>query len=295
MSAFQYVAPIRFGDVGCGPFVDAATLFDLNVRAMESLSAAIDYSTVSLSAEGYIPFAAVATTGEMARYPQYGETVRISSSPVERRERSFRMENRYRRASDDGRYGTVSTTHVVIAPEGGAITLPDHVCDALDERLIDPMEKAIRSRDELQGHSTIDEPTFTYEVTVRRAHLEAAGYVYYEEYARMLAFALDDYLSLEHPAGTRASAPRPSTPASATNALLPTSWDVQFAAPTGFGERLTIEARIDDVSDDEATVCYRVRNSELETKLTCVLEYGVFDTDGERIGFDSALADAFES
>lgn len=279
MSIHDY--KVRFGDISIGPFLHASKLFDLNVQAMEELSYRIDYPIEEVTAAGHIPFATIVTTGTMQAYPRFEDTIRIQSDPVDVGERSFQVENAYRRREDGQQYGTVNTVHAVIDSTGTAVELPTAVRDALTDRETTSSSETLIDRptnvDQTGVLERADEPSFDHTVTVWSPQLEAAGAAYYEDYFRFISETLESYL-----ANTGPSLKERST---GCYPYKPVEWTVQFDAPTGYGERLRIEGYVVDSTDDEITVTYALRGEQGSRKAICNFVYGCFGETNERVPF----------
>jgi acyl-CoA thioesterase FadM len=275
---------IRFGDLSFGPFVHPAKFFDLLIIATEELSYELGYTTEEIVAADGVPYAPVATWGELERYPEYGDTVRITVDPLEITDRSVRCEYRFARQRDGQLFGRAQIVHVTITAAGRGEQVPA----ASKERL-----NRIRGPDpspsvpvEPRGVS-VAEPPIDRTVVFRTPDIEAAGLGYFEDYVRQFTIALEEYLDRQ--GRSLRSWSDPEYP------FFVTDWELAFDQSITFEDRIRIVGQFREVTPDAVRVSYAFEGADAgESRIAADVTYGSFTADGDRTQFPADLLATLE-
>lgn len=264
-------AKVRFGDLSFGPFVHSAVFFDLLIQATEEFAYVLGESCEAITAGGGVPYAPIATWGDLHRYPRYEETVVVSATPVEVGDRSVRCE--YDFATQSGvSIGRAQIVHVTMTPEDTPRGMPTRVRETL-ERLQDGTRTAVDI-----DPAAVVTPAMERDVVFRTPHLEAGGLGYFEDYIRMLSVTLEEYLDAQGASLRELTEP--------TYPYYVTGWNLTFEAPITFEDRVTIRGDVMAVRDDAVTIAYTFAGAdEGDVRIRADLTYGCLDVDGEPTAF----------
>lgn len=275
---------VRFGDLGFGQLTHPATFFDWLIISTEELSYEIGYTTDEIVDAGGVPYAPVATWGNLERYPRYDDTVKVTAEPVEISERSFRCEYRFTRADDGVSFGRSQIVHVTITPEGASEPIPP----ASHEQLLKFQNESVPAPIEINPEPpVIGTPAIDREVVFRTPHLEAADLGYFEEFVRFLTIALEEYLD-ELGLSLRAYS-KPVYP------FLIKGWKLTFAKSIEFEDRIRIKGEFSEVASDKVRVDYAFEGAvDGETRIVANVTYGCYNESGSQVSFPDDLIDKLQ-
>ncbi|MGQ4555352.1 acyl-CoA thioesterase [Halobellus sp. GM3] len=272
--------PVRFGELA-GPLVHGAMFFDWQLVSTQELATAVEYPFEGLVADDAIPYAPVGLDTTVHRYPTFGDTVSVDVTPTRVGDSS--VELLYEAVDGDGDpLSTARITHVTIAPEGGALALPETAKDRLEEMQVDRTVDVGPAGDSPRGD---DYPTFEESFRVHSPHIEGSELAYFEEYPRFAGIALETFIA--------ESGPRLSDLAGERQPFRLRDWHWEFNSPVLFDSLLTVECDVRSVTDDTV----RIEHSfvtEGEERITGVTEYGCFDRTGTPTTFTAEMLAPFE-
>ena len=273
--------PIRFGELA-GPLVHGATVFDWQLISTQELASAVEYPFQDLVDDDAIPYAPVVVDTTIHRYPTFDDTVSVDVTPTRVGDSSLELV--YEVVDADGRpFSTGRMTHVTIAPEGGALALPDAVRDRLDgkqaSRDVDPGPDATAT--DADAH-----PTFEGAFRVHSPHIEGSELAYFEEYPRFADVALESFLA---DAGVT-----PSAVAGDRQPFRLRAWHWEFNSTVEFGSTLSVTTDVRTVTDEVVRVDHTFR-TDGEVRIEGVTEYGCFDRDGEPTTYTEAMLAPFRA
>ena len=274
--------PVRFGELA-GPLVHGANVFDWQLISTQELASAVEYPFEDLVADDAIPYAPVVVDTTVHRYPTFDDTVSVDVTPTRVGDSSLDLV--YEVVDADGRpFSTGRMTHVTIAPEGGALALPDAVRDRLDgmseSRDVDPgpSEAAATSGD---AH-----PTFEDAFRIHSPHIEGSELAYFEEYPRFADVALESFLA---DAGID-----PSAVAGERQPFRLRAWHWEFDSTVEFGSTLSVITDVEAVTDEAIRVTHTFR-TDGEVRIQGVTEYGCFDRDGAPTTYTESMLAPFRA
>jgi len=277
--------PVRFGELA-GPLVHGANFFDWQLVSTQELATAVEYPFERLVADDAIPYAPVVVDATVHRYPTFGDAVSVEVTPTRVGDSS--LEVVYEAVDADGDpFSTARMTHVTIAPEGGALPLPDAVRDRLDGRQeprgVDPGPA--------DGGGTGDgaggdgHPTFEETFRVHSPHIEGSELAYFEEYPRFADIALESFLA---DAGVD-----PEAVAGDRQPFRLCAWHWEFGSTVEFGSTLSVTTDVRSVSEEAIGVEHTFR-TDGEPRIEGVTEYGCFDRDGAPAAYTDEMLAPFE-
>ena len=274
--------PVRFGELA-GPLVHGATVFDWQLISTQELARAVEYPFQALVADDAIPYAPVVVDTTVHRYPTFDDTVSVDVTPTRVGDSSLELV--YEVVDADGRaFSTGRMTHVTIAPEGGALALPDAVRDRLDgmsgSRDVDPGPSDTAATD-ASAH-----PTFEDTFQVHSPHIEGSELAYFEEYPRFADVALESFLA---DAGID-----PSSVAGDRQPFRLRAWHWEFDSTVEFGSTLSVSTDVRSVTEDTIRVGHTFR-TDGAVRIEGVTEYSCFDRDGEPTTFTESMVAPFET
>lgn len=272
---------VRFGELA-GPLVHGATFFDWTLISTQAVAEAFEYPFRQILAADGIPFAPVAVSTSVNRYPTIDDTITVDAVP--RTVGDSSVEIVYEMADDDGELlATAQLTHVTIAPGGGALALPDDVRSDLADAQVDRRVSVGPRGEPVDGD---DLATFSSSFRIRSPHIEGAELAYFEEYPRFADVALEDYL-----------AERGTSLADLRGEKQPfriRDWRWTFRSPVPFESTLRVEC--DVVAAERETV--RVEHTLSADEQVCIeglTEYGCFDRAGAPVPFDDEMLSLLEA
>ncbi|SEH37989.1 Acyl-CoA thioesterase FadM [Halopenitus malekzadehii] len=296
--------PIRFGELA-GPLVHGSLFFDWELVSTQEITAAVGHRFQDIVASGGIPYAPVVASTSVHRYPTFEDTVSVETVPIHVGDSSVELVYEM----TDGNGDPVATgrlTHVTIAPEGGALELPNATREAYADQLVDrdPAVGPDAPQVKADGAGRVDEtgdvdeaddrletdadalPTFSASFPVRSPHIESSELAYFEEYpsfadAALEAFLEDSGTSLDALSGER----QPFRIA---------DWQWEFSSPVPFESTLRVDADVRAV-DSEAVRIEHTLSSDGTPSIEGITEYGCFDRSGERVPFTEDALEPFRS
>lgn len=272
---------VQFGELA-GALAHGATFFDWALISTQELAAAVDYSFAEILAADGIPYAPVAVAASVDRYPTIGDTITVDASP--RRVGDSSVEVVYEMATDDGdRLATTRMTHVTIASDGAALSLPEQVRMAFVDMTVD--------RDPTVGPDTTtarrsELPAFSSSFPIRSPYIEGAELAYFEEYPRFADIALEEYLGDQ---GTSLGDVRGDT-----HPYRIRDWRWEFNAPVQFESTLDVTCDVLAVDQETIRVAHEL-SSNGQTNIEGITEYGCFDRTGAPVPFENAMLTPFEA
>ena len=274
--------PVRFGELA-GPLVHGATVFDWQLISTQELARAVEYPFQALVADDAIPYAPVVVDTTVHRYPTFDDTVSVDVTPTRVGDSSLELV--YEVVDADGQpFSTGRMTHVTIAPEGGALALPDAVRDRLDgmsgSRDVDPGPSDTAATD------ASTHPTFEDAFRVHSPHIEGSELAYFEEYPRFADVALESFLA---DAGID-----PNSVAGDRQPFRLRAWHWEFDSTVEFGSTLSVSTDVRSVTEDTIRVDHTFR-TDGAVRIEGVTEYGCFDRDGEPTTYTEAMVAPFET
>ena len=274
--------PVRFGELA-GPLAHGSTIFDWQIRSLESVAAAVDAAFPDLIAGGMVPHAPVAVDTTVHRYPTLEDVVTVEAVPIAVGDAS--LELLYQMETEAGEsLWTARITHVTVDADGSAVTLPERVRRGVTEALVERAPAVGPS--ELADDDTDALATVSSTVPIRSPHTEGVSWAYFEEYPRFATIALEEFLD-----------ERGANLAAISGEKQPfrmREWHWEFRSPVPLESTLTVEG--DVLAVDEETV-------RVDHTFTCdgrlaiegVTEYGCFDRTGEPTTFDEAHLEPFDA
>ena len=275
--------PVRFGELA-GPLVHGANFFDWQLVSTQELATAVEYPFEELVADSAIPYAPVVVDSTVHRYPAFGDTVSVEVTPTQVGDSSLELV--YETIDADGKpFATARMTHVTIAPEGGALPLPDAVRERLDgER---------KSRDVAPGPAggnvaadSDAHPTFENAFGIHGPHIEGSELAYFEEYPRFADVALESFLA---DAGVN-----PGSIADDRQPFRLRAWHWEFDSTVEFDATLLITTDVRSVSPEAIRVKHTFR-TDGEARIEGVTEYGCFDREGAPTTYPPEMLAPFET
>lgn len=272
---------VRFGDVMYGGRMHSARVFDLTIRALESLTADFKKGFSDIISRDGVPYAPVDVRGSFPQYPSLGETIHVSGTVLDVGSKHFEVE--YRFETESGPLGRIRMVHITVAPGGGAESLRP----ADREHLLDARTSQVETKP-LPGYSDgTEDPmtTFEKEVTFRSPYIEAAGLGYIEDYFGFISAAVEDHLDA---CGTPLSSMSTGSP------LVPVEFAFEFPKPIPFEDEIQICGRVLEVEPTQITVQYELNAAETgETRIQGRQKYACFDDQQEETSFPERILIAF--
>jgi len=278
--------PVRFGELA-GPLVHGANFFDWQLVSTQELATAVDYPFEELVDDDAIPYAPVVVDTTVHRYPTFGDTVAVEVTPTRVGDSSLQLV--YETVDADGvPFSTARMTHVTIAPEGGALALPDGVRARLEaeqgSRDVDPGPATGDAAGDAEADGDAH-PTFENDFRVHSPHIEGSELAYFEEYPRFADVALESFLA---DAGVD-----PGTIAGERQPFRLRGWHWEFKSTVEFDATLSITTDVRSVTEEAIRVEHTFR-TDGETRIEGVTEYGCFDRDGDPTTYIDAMLAPFE-
>ncbi|RLM53816.1 acyl-[acyl-carrier-protein] thioesterase [Halobellus sp. Atlit-31R] len=272
--------PIRFGELA-GPLVHHAMFFDWQLVSTQELAAEIDYPFEDLVAADAIPYAPVGLDATVYRYPTFGDAVSVEVTPL--RVGNSSVELLYEAVDEAGEpYSEARMTHVTIAPEGGALSLPEATRERLRELQAD---RSVDVGPEGGAHSPESYPTFEEYFRVHSPHIEGSELAYFEEYPRFADVALESFVAN--------AGPRLSDLAGERQPFRLRDWHWEFKSPVHFDSLLEVECDVEAVDEERIRIAHTFR-TDGETRIEGISEYGCFDRAGDPTTFTDAMCAPFE-
>lgn len=272
---------VRFGELA-GPLVHGSTFFDWQLIATQEVVAMFDYSFEKLLAAGEIPFAPVAVSTSVERYPTVGDTVTVNATP--RRVGDSSVEFIYEITDGDGdRFATARMTHVSISDDGTALPLPDRVRAEFADASVDRTPTVGPQTGTATAVETA--PSFSSSFEIRSPHIEGVDLAYFEEYPRFADIALEEFLAEQ---GSSLDDLRGEEQPYRIR-----DWQWEFTAPVAFESTLQVTCDVLSVDRDTIRVAHEF-SSNGQTNIEGVTEYGCFDRTGAPVPFDDELLAPFE-
>jgi acyl-CoA thioesterase FadM len=279
--------PVRFGELA-GPLVHGANVFDWQLISTQALATAVEYPFEGLVDDDAIPYAPVVVDTTVHRYPTFGDTVSVEVTPTRVGDSSLELV--YEVVDADGEpFSTARMTHVTIAPEGGALALPDAVRDRLDgmqaSRDVDPGPTA----GDTPGGETTDadaHPTFEDTFRIHSPHIEGSELAYFEEYPRFADVALESFLA--------DSGVELGEVADERQPFRLQAWHWEFKSTVEFDSTLSVATDVQSVTEEAITVEHTFRTGG-SVRIEGVTEYGCFDREGAPTTYTDEMLAPFEA
>jgi acyl-CoA thioesterase FadM len=275
--------PVRFGELA-GPLVHGANFFDWQLVSTQELATAVDYPFEDLVADDAIPYAPVGVDTTVHRYPTFGDTISVEVTPTRVGDSSLELV--YEVVDADGEpFSTARMTHVTIAPEGGALPLPEAVRGRLTEaqgsRDVDPGPADSAAAGEGAAEAG-DHPTFEDTFGVHSPHIEGSELAYFEEYPRFADIALESFLAESGVESSGAAGER--------QPFRLRAWHWEFNSTVEFGSTLSVTTDVQSVTEEAIRVEHTFR-TDGDVRIQGTSEYGCFDRGGEPTTYaDETLA-----
>ena len=268
---------VRFGELA-GPLVHHAMFFDWQLISTQEIAYEVEYPFEALVADDAIPYAPVGLDATIHRYPTFGDTVSVEVTPLSVGNSSVELLDEAVDADGDP-YSTARMTHVTIAPEGGALRLPEATRERLRELQAD---REVDIGPTGGAHDADAYPTFEEYFRVHSPHIEGSELAYFEEYPRFADIALESFVAND--------GPRPSELAGERQPFRLRDWHWDFKSPVLFDSLLEVECDVEAVDEETVRIAHTFRTDD-ETRIEGVSEYGCFDREGEPTQFtDEMLA-----
>jgi len=278
--------PVRFGELA-GPLVHGANVFDWQLVSTQELATAVGYPFEDLVADDAIPYAPVVVDTTIHRYPTFGDTVSVEVTPTRVGDSSLELV--YDVVDADGEpFSTARMTHVTIAPEGGALPLPDAVRDRLQadhgSRDVDPgpADGDAAGQDAAAGDGP---PTFEDAFRIHSPYIEGSELAYFEEYPRFADVALESFLA---DAGLD-----PGEIAGEKQPFRLRAWHWEFNSTVEFDSTLSVTTDVQSVTSEAVRVEHTFR-TDGEVRIEGVTEYGCFDREGNPTTYTAEMLAPFE-
>jgi len=272
--------PVRFGELA-GPLVHGAMFFDWQLVSTQVLARAVEYPFEDLVAENAIPYAPVGVDTTVYRYPTFGDRVSMEVTPTSVGDSSLQLV--YEALDDDDNLlSTARMTHVTIAPEGGALPIPDEPRDRLREIQAD-RDVDVGPADEQRDPTGY--PSFEDTFRIHSPHIEGSELAYFEEYPRFADAALESFVA--------ESGPRLSQLAGERQPYRLRDWHWEFKSPVPFDSLLSVESDVRSVSESSIRMAHTFR-TDGEVRIEGVSEYGCFDRHGDPTTFTEEMLAPFE-
>lgn len=283
---------VYFGELA-GPLAHGSAIFDWQLISTQELVAAFDHPFAAILADDGIPYAPVVVDATVHRYPAIGDVITVDTTPVAVGESSLDL--RYEVTDGDGQpIATVTATHVTIASDGTALSLPDAVREEYaDACVTDGNSGPQRTPDTPATADDTDtavtaesasHPSYETTVPIRSPHIEGAELAYFEEYPRFAGDALEAFVAKQ---GTSTGALSDEKQPYKLR-----SWQWEFKAPVRFESNLHVDCDVVAVDSDVIRVAHEF-SSDGTTNIEGVTEYGCFDSSGEPTTFDESMLDPF--
>lgn len=304
---------VRFGELA-GPLVHGSAFFDWALVSTQTFAAAMDAPLEDIIRADAIPYAPVAVSGRVDRYPGLGDAVAVETTPVGVGDHGLDLRYDVLDAGGDP-YGTVRIRHVTVAPDGSAEPLPGDLRERVRERLPGTGEDSDRdgpTRDERTsggpaggapgsdgpaggdpapgpgvagsprdgGPPPDADPTYGETFEVRRPHIEGSELAYFEEYPRFATVALERHLD-------RLGVPLADLRGEREPFRL-RGWEWAFHSPVAYGTALDVTGTVTGVTEEAVRVAHRFADGG-RTLIEGRTEYGCFDRGGEPAAFDDAV------
>lgn len=272
--------PVRFGELA-GPLVHGAMFFDWELVSTQEVAEAFDYPFEQIVAKDGIPYAPVIATTSVYRYPTFEDEVTVETVPRSVGDSSVELVYEMEDAEGEP-LATARLTHVTIAPEGGALELPDGTREAFADALVEARPTV--GPDDSRGSG--EYPSFESSFPIRSPHIEGSELAYFEEYPRFADVALENYLEEQETSLDDFSGEK--------QPFRIRDWQWEFNAPVPYESTLTAECDVIDVQDDTVRVAHTLKSDEV-TSIEGITEYGCFDRQGNPVEFDAAMLAPFEA
>ena len=272
---------VRFGELA-GPLVHGAMFFDWQLVSTQELASEVEYSFQELVDADAIPYAPVGLDTAVHRYPTFHDTVSVEVTPTHVGDSSVGVV--YEMIDGTGEpLSTAKMTHVTIAPEGGALAIPERAktrLEALQE------DRAVEVGPGDDSDNAAAHPTFERSFDIRSPHIEGSELAYFEEYPRFADIALESFLT-EHakPVSEFAGERQP---------FRLRDWHWEFKSPVLFDSRLSVESDVQSVTERTVRIGHTFRTAG-EVRIEGVTEYGCFDRTGNPTTFTDEMLAPFEA
>ncbi|ADJ16495.1 hypothetical protein C497_01575 [Halalkalicoccus jeotgali B3] len=272
---------MQFGELA-GPLVHGATVFDWQLIATQQVAAAVEYSFRNILDDDGIPFAPVAVSTSVERYPTIEDRVDVEVVPLGVGNSSVELLYQMTDAEGDP-LASARMVHVTIGPDGNALPLPDRVHAEFTNRLVD--------RDPTVGPETASAdggtyPRFESSVPIRSPHIEGAELAYFEEYPRFAGIALEEFLNERGTSLKKLSGEK--------QPFRLRDWRWEHKAPVPFESTLRVECNVIGIEHESVRIEHTLL-ADGRVGIEGVTEYGCFDRSGAAVPFDDRMLTPFDT
>lgn len=271
---------VRFGELA-GPLAHGAMFFDWELISTQEVATAFGYPFEEIVDNDGIPYAPVVASTSIHRYPTFRDTVTVETTPRSVGDTSVELV--YEMTDGDGDpLATARLTHVTIAPEGGALDLPDDTREAFADALVPDLKPSVGPSEDRDGNLDV---SFEASFPIRSPHIEGSELAYFEEYPRFADVALERFLEEQ---GTSLA-----TLSGEKQPFRMRDWRWEFKSPVPYESELTVETDVLAVEDDTLRVEHTLKSDD-RVSIQGITEYGCFDRTGEPVTFDAEMQAPFE-
>lgn len=272
---------IQFGELA-GSLTHGATFFDWQLISTQEIAAAFDYSFEEILAVDGIPYAPVAVSTSIDRYPTVGDTIAVETTPRSVGDSSVELLYEISNG-DDERLATARMTHVTISEDGTANPLPEQVRSDFADASVDRNPMVGPSTDTTRQEGL---PSFSSSFQIRSPHIEGADLAYFEEYPRFADIVLEKYLSEQ---GTSLTGLRDDKYPYCIR-----DWHWEFKAPVQFESTLHVTCEVLAVERETIRIAHEF-SSNGWTNIKGITEYGCFDRFGTPVPYEDLMLSPFET
>ncbi|MBV0925972.1 acyl-[acyl-carrier-protein] thioesterase [Halomicroarcula limicola] len=261
---------VRFGELA-GQLVHGARFFDWELISTQVVTESFGHAFEDIVDADGIPYAPVVAATSVYRYPGFRDTVTVETTPISVGESS--VELCYEMTDDAGnRLATARITHVTIAPDGGAQSLPAETRRQFREALEETSpEVGPRGADDDREWES-----FSASFDVRSPHVEGSSLAYFEEYPRFADVALERFLESRETS--------PEAAGGGDNPFRLRDWRWEFVSPVQYESTLTVESDVRSVTEDTLRIGHRFESDD-RVSIEGITEYGRFDDAGNPVSF----------
>lgn len=270
--------PVRFGELA-GPLVHGSMFFDWELISTQEIAEEFDYPFEQIVENDGIPYAPVVARTSVSRYPTFEDTITVETVPRSVGDSSVELVYEMVDSNEES-LATAHITHVTIAPEGGALELPEETRQNFANAVVETSPTV--GPDNTHRDGTL--PSFSTSFPIRSPHIEGSELAYFEEYPRFADVALEEFLNDQ---GTSLASLRDEK-----QPFRIRDWKWEFNAPVPYESTLNVECDVLDVQTDTVRIAHTLRSDEV-TCIEAITEYGCFDRQGHAVDFDAEMLEPF--
>ena len=275
--------PVRFGELA-GPLAHGAMFFDWELISTQEVATEFEYPFEDIVDDDGIPYAPVVASTSVHRYPAFRDTVTVETVPRDVGDSSVELVYEMTDADGDP-LATARLTHVTIAPEGGALELPEATREGFADNLVETSPEVGPDTAGVKADGG-DFPTFSESFPIRSPHIEGSELAYFEEYPRFADAAMERFLEDSGTSLARLSGEK--------QPFRMRDWRWDFKSPVPYESTLTVETDVLDVEDDTVRVEHTLKSDD-RVSIQGVTEYGCFTREGDPVDFDAEMLEPFEN